>query len=229
MADGSGVCTACGGAAGPSAGAAAPRNEGMAIASLILGLLALFPFSFITGIPAVILGHLSFFNIGRSRGRLRGRGMAMAGLLMGYISIALVAGVGVRNLMQSRSAANDRAAEANMRKVSTLIATYRLTYEAYPPSLAVMGPSADGSPNASAANLLRAEELNEMASGKRGYIFIYQRTREGYMLRADPVSFSSGKRHFYIDQTGSLRVEEKQPAGPNSGIATLPRKERMAG
>jgi len=210
MADGSGGCTVCGGSGG------APRNDGLAIASLILGLLALFPFSFITGIPAVILGHFSRFNISRSHGRLRGRGMAMAGLLMGYVSLAVVAGIGVRNMMQGRSAANDRAAEASMRKVSTLIATYRLTYEAYPPSLAVMGPSPDGLPNASAANLLRAEELSDMTSGKRGYIFIYQRTREGFTLRADPASFRSGKRHFYIDQTGSLRFEEKQPAGPNS-------------
>ncbi|HWZ46132.1 MAG TPA: DUF4190 domain-containing protein [Candidatus Saccharimonadales bacterium] len=220
MAGGVDVCPACGMSAGPNTGAQEARttaqSDGYAIGSLVLGVLALYPFLVVTGIPAVIMGHFSRIRISRSHGRLRGRGMALAGLLMGYISIALVAGIGVRNMMHTREAGNDSAAEANMRKLSTLIATYRLTYEVYPPSLAVMGPAAGGSPGADAANLLRAEELSDMASGKRGYVYTYQRTHDGYALRADPASFRSGVRHFYIDQTGSLRFEKKQPAGPNS-------------
>ncbi|MBZ5525283.1 MAG: DUF4190 domain-containing protein [Acidobacteriia bacterium] len=232
------MCPACGGPADSRSGSPAarsietptpgglpatgpsqlPRNDGFAIGSLILGLLALYPFLVVTGIPAVIMGHFSRARIHRSQGRLRGKGMALAGLLMGYISILLVSGIGARNMMKTRSAANESGSESNMRKVSTLIATYRLTYDVYPPSLAVMGPAAGGSPNATDANLLRAEELSDMASGKRGYIYTYQRTSDGYILRADPVSFRSGTRHYYMDQTGSLRFEEKQPAGPGSNI-----------
>jgi hypothetical protein len=55
-----------------------------------------------------------------------------------------------------------------------------------------------------------------MTSGKRGYIYKYERTHDGYALRADPAMLGSGSRHFYIDQTGSLRFEDNQPASANS-------------
>lgn len=226
IAEGSEVCPACSGHTDSSFGdptrrsapARPPLMDGYAITSIILGALALFPFSFITGIPAVIFGHVGRSRVRRSQGRRRGRGMALTGLLMGYCSIVLAVGIGGRMLIKTRSEAHDSEAQSNIRKVSTLIATYRLTYGEYPAALAVMGPAGSGSPSASAANLLRVEELSDMASGRSGYIYTYQRTSEGYTLRADPASFGSGVRHFYIDQTGSLRFEDKQQAGPASSI-----------
>jgi len=63
-----------------------PREEGLsagtsgkATTSLILGILSLFC-SFLTGIPGVILGILALRDIGRSRGRLSGQGLAIAGI-----------------------------------------------------------------------------------------------------------------------------------------------------
>src|SRR5438552_2171811 len=58
-----------------------PQTDGKAMASLILGILSVLCGSFITGIPAVILGHMSKTNIKRSLGRLKGDGMATAGLI----------------------------------------------------------------------------------------------------------------------------------------------------
>ena len=67
----------------------------MAIASLVLGTFAVagawcccgtgFPISAM----AVIFGHVALSQIRRSQGRLDGRGLAIAGLLMGYIGIIL--------------------------------------------------------------------------------------------------------------------------------------------
>ncbi|GAB2692653.1 DUF1707 and DUF4190 domain-containing protein [Kitasatospora kifunensis] len=62
-----------------------PRNNGMAIASLVLGLLCV-PTGGILGLPAVITGHVARRQIRETREA--GDGMATAGLVMGYLSVA---------------------------------------------------------------------------------------------------------------------------------------------
>lgn len=68
--------------AGPPA-----RTDGMAIASLILGIAGVMGcFVVIPSILAIIFGHVSLGRIKRTGAR--GRGMALAGLILGYIFIA---------------------------------------------------------------------------------------------------------------------------------------------
>lgn len=72
-------------------GPMAPATSGYAIASLIcslLGFIGVFGFGPILGI---IFGHLAIREIDRSQGMLQGRGMAQAGLILGYIALGLVA------------------------------------------------------------------------------------------------------------------------------------------
>src|ERR1700693_5931647 len=68
-----------------SAMGAPPETSGKAIASFILGL---FLFAFPMSILAVIFGHLSLSDIRKSAGRLKGEGLAIAGLVMGYLGVA---------------------------------------------------------------------------------------------------------------------------------------------
>src|SRR5216683_2099506 len=64
------------------------ESSGKATASMVRGILFFFwPF---TAIAAVVLGHLALSEIKRSAGRLAGHGMAMAGLILGYIGVAFV-------------------------------------------------------------------------------------------------------------------------------------------
>jgi hypothetical protein len=63
-----------------------PTN-GKATAAMILGLL-IFIAGFFTGIPAVILGHMALNEINTSGGTQGGRGQAITGLVLGYLSIA---------------------------------------------------------------------------------------------------------------------------------------------
>src|SRR5512141_3229919 len=72
-------------AAGPAAPAGEAQTAGKATASLVLGLLSLV--ICLAGIPAIILGHMALSEIKKSAGRLKGHGMALAGLIMGYLSI----------------------------------------------------------------------------------------------------------------------------------------------
>jgi hypothetical protein len=67
-----------------------PRTEGLAITSLVLGILSLAGCNIFTGIPAIICGHVSRSRIEGSNGALAGGGMAIAGLVLGYLSIALL-------------------------------------------------------------------------------------------------------------------------------------------
>ncbi len=64
-------------------------NCGLAIASLVMGILSLVCCGLLSGIPAVICGHMAVAQIKKSGGALGGNGMAVAGLVMGYIGIIL--------------------------------------------------------------------------------------------------------------------------------------------
>jgi hypothetical protein len=74
----------------PSSSIQAPATScGLATASLVCGICGLFLGPF-TGIPAIITGHMALGRIKKSGGGLRGGGMALAGLILGYIFTALL-------------------------------------------------------------------------------------------------------------------------------------------
>ena len=64
------------------------RSNGFAIAALILGIVWLCGFG---SLMAVIFGHVSLTQIARSEGWEKGRGMALAGLILGYCGLAFIA------------------------------------------------------------------------------------------------------------------------------------------
>ena len=74
-------------------GPSLPVTNGLAIASMICGILSLVFFCFcgglFLGIPAVICGHLSLNQLNALGNSQQGRGMAIAGLICGYLGIAI--------------------------------------------------------------------------------------------------------------------------------------------
>jgi hypothetical protein len=60
-----------------------------AIWSLILSILSFLCCGIFTAIPGVICGHVGLSSIRKSGGRLGGQGLCIAGLILGYIAIAL--------------------------------------------------------------------------------------------------------------------------------------------
>ncbi len=65
------------------------KNDPLSIWSLVLGILSWLCFSILAGIPAIICGHISLRRI-KKNPLLRGKGMAIAGLVLGYIQILLL-------------------------------------------------------------------------------------------------------------------------------------------
>ena len=58
----------------------------MAIASMVLGIIWIY---WIGSILAVIFGHIALGQLSRADNRQDGRGMAIAGLVLGYVGIVL--------------------------------------------------------------------------------------------------------------------------------------------
>lgn len=90
-----------------------PQTSGLAIASLVLGILS-FLFACLTALPAVVCGHLALGKIRRSDGSLSGSGMAITGLVIGYIFIAIIPVVAVLAALAAPGLFNiqDRAHQA---------------------------------------------------------------------------------------------------------------------
>jgi type IV pilus assembly protein PilA len=129
-----------------AANAGQPQTDGKAVASLVFGILSILPLPVVASIPAVIIGHVSRASIRNSMGRLKGEGIAAAGLAMGYVSLVcaaiLFALVGIPNLYRAKLAANDAAAASTVRTLNTAQVTYSTTYPArgYARDLAMLGP-----------------------------------------------------------------------------------------
>lgn len=99
--DGAPVSAAAPVQSSPSPAAASPyqapqlqqpmQQNGMAIASMVLGICVFFTCGF-TGLIAVPLGHIARSKIRNSATPQSGDGMALAGLIMGYLGVAIFVG-----------------------------------------------------------------------------------------------------------------------------------------
>jgi len=65
------------------------KTAGVAIASLVLGILGIVCFGPLGAVPAVICGHVAKSKIRASGGTLQGEGLALAGLILGYLGIVI--------------------------------------------------------------------------------------------------------------------------------------------
>ena len=112
----------------PAPGQQPPKTSGLAIGSLVLGILSLICFSILTAIPAVILGHIASSRIKRSLGTLAGSGLALAGLITGYLSIALallaiplLLAIAIPNFVKARDMAQRNTCVNNMHQIEDAI------------------------------------------------------------------------------------------------------------
>jgi hypothetical protein len=92
-----------------------PQTSGKAVATLVLGLL-----TFCTGlaaIPAIILGIMGLVEIGRSRGRLGGKGLAIAGLVTTALGGACFVFILAFSVLGVREAAARMVVQNNMKQM----------------------------------------------------------------------------------------------------------------
>ncbi len=65
------------------------KASGMAITALVLGILGLCCCGIFAGVPALIVGWMENSKIGRGESSPKGKGFAVAGMILGVISIIL--------------------------------------------------------------------------------------------------------------------------------------------
>ncbi len=206
--------------AGPYAEPGHGETSGKAIGSLVCGLLFFF---LPAAIVAVVMGHLSLSDIRKSAGRLGGRGMAIAGLVLGYlglsfIPILIIAAIAIPNLLRAKMAANEASAASSLRTINITCVAYATEHKSFPSALADLGPGAHPSANASGSI------SGDLATGqKSGYLFTYEPgpMQDGaiisYEVHADPVTPDvSGRWHYFTDQTGIIRSTLQAPANSES-------------
>jgi type II secretory pathway pseudopilin PulG len=99
------------------------RTEPLSIWSLVLGILSLVGCSLLAGIPAVICGHVGLGRIKRDPS-LDGKGIAVAGLITGYLSvlvlpfiIGILAALALPAFVTAKERAKDVQMLSNMRQI----------------------------------------------------------------------------------------------------------------
>ncbi|HLG77313.1 MAG TPA: DUF4190 domain-containing protein, partial [Ktedonobacteraceae bacterium] len=207
-----------------------PQDDGKATASLILGILSLLCFGILAGIPAIILGHGARTRIRQSMGRLTGDGKALAGLILGYISVGftliwipIIMAVLIPNVIRARTAANESTALSMVRTLNTTQVTYQATYpqNGYATSISMLGhgsgAACNGAGDSSAEHAcLLSGEIERCNQGGSCILHGYRFTMQGdesqphqqYVITATPVvAGNTGRRSFCSTSDGIIRYE----------------------
>jgi type IV pilus assembly protein PilA len=182
------------------------QTSGKATASLVCGLLFFIPLAFVA---AIVFGHLALSEIRKSAGRLKGEGLAIAGLVLGYAWIVsipvilIIAAIAIPNLLRARMAANESSAVAGIRQINVAEVTY-------------------SSENSNAGFTCSLSDLSryldgQLASGqKNGYIFRLSGctpAETGAIVKYPVVAYpitqnSTGTRVFCSDESSVIKVEQ---------------------
>jgi hypothetical protein len=144
--------------------------SGKAIVSLLLGISSLL-FTLLTGVPALIVGFRGLREINLSDGRMRGRGLAVAGMGFGAVGICIFAGwIVVIVIHKARESAQRAGCLNHLRQMGLAIRMYHDNHgKSYPPGTI---------PN---DRLLPTERLSWMAS-----ILPYYTDMDAANRKADP-------------------------------------------
>lgn len=195
----------------PPGGFQPDLKQGLAIAAMVGGILnaVFFGIFGVTTVAGIVISVIALKKIKLYPFEYGGKSMAVAGLVLNIVSLVLlvptliVLSIAVPNIYASRRAANEASAINSLRKLHAAEATFQST----------AGRGAFGT-----LEELYQQRLvtGELATGtKHGYRFKVEIMKDtgdgwpGFVAVAVPTDYNStGRRSFFVDQTGVIRVAD---------------------
>jgi type IV pilus assembly protein PilA len=162
----------------------------------------------------------SMGNQSRNRAHSSAEGFSLVELLVVVAVILVIAAIAIPNFINSKVRANESAAVANVRNITTAEAIYSTSYSiGFSPDLPSLGGTGS---TVSATNAELIDSVLSNTQQKTGYSYSYTVLTTdtsgqvtGYSINADPLAQNyTGVRHFYSDQTAVVRVNLTATAGP---------------
>lgn len=216
-----------------------PKRKGMAVVALLCGLLALpvlivgalaaiplgAPAALLGGslclvmtILALTLGVAGTVRANRNPAEFGGKGMAVAGIVLGsllilsIVPIGIISAIAIPNLLAARRAANEASAIQTLRTIGEAQATYRTT----------AGNEREYA--SSTEELIKHNLLDpRYADGTMSrYRFEIEETDDGFQATATPVDYpASGIRSFYTSEDGVIHGADKGGAAADEDDPTI--------
>lgn len=198
-----------------------PKAPGLASASLILGILGFFT-CMLTSIPAIITGHISLSKIKQASGLLGGRGMALTGTILGYVSLVIIiplAALTTPAVFRAMERAETAVNSANASVVHSALMAYAIdNNDQFPPDLDSLIASGHLS------NPLALDYKVDRTVVSWGYYPTVAPTDYSSIILAGPLIDDTPPRRIVVFVDGSvqkLKESEAQSKAATQGI-TLP-------
>ncbi len=132
-------------------------------------------------------------------------GFTLLELMIVVAVIAIVAAVALPSLTNARMAANESSTLQTLRTLVSANEQYRTRFGGFADSLANIESAGYTDAGFSSGN------------SKSGYTFSYTGTRWAYSINSNPTTHnSSGRRYFFVDESGVIRADESAQATTTS-------------
>ena len=185
-ADGSPYCAGCGQALSHAPAARAPQGygrpmgptrNGLAIASLVLGLVGLpllfcFGLGFLFSIVGLVLGIIALVKASKYPHEYGGKGLAIGGVVasgMSVLAIPVVAAIAIPSLLRARVSANESSAIGDVRTVISAQAAYAAVNGGYYDTMECLASPAGCLPGNAGDALTVIDPALAQATIKNGY------------------------------------------------------------
>jgi len=134
------------------------------------------------------------------------RGFTLMEIIIVVTIISLLAAIAIPNLLRAKISANESSAISALKALTSAAITYRSSHSSYPVNLSAL--IAESPPYIDSV----------LAGGtKQGYNFNFTGYAYTFEATANPVTFNrTGKRYFFVDESGVLRYNETNEATNSS-------------